>query len=124
METGRRQRRKAFGRPIGQFQAIQHSLSRMQIRIEEARWITYRAAWLQTTGLPAESAALAAKVAATEAAVQVTSDAMRIFASYGVAEDADVQRYFRDARLGVFSPISNEMALNLIARKLGLPKSY
>ena len=62
--------------------------------------------------------------AATEAAPQVTSDAMRIFASYGVAADYDVQRYFRDSRLGLFSPISNEMTLNIIARSLGLPKSY
>jgi acyl-CoA dehydrogenase len=116
--------RHAFGRPIGQFQAIQHYVARMSVVIEQARWVTYRAAWLQTTGLPSELAALQAKVAATEMAAQVTSDALRIFASYGVAAEYDVQRYFRDARLGLFSPISNEMALNVIAQQLGLPKSY
>jgi len=116
--------RHAFGRPIGQFQAIQHYLARMHVSIEQSRWLMYRAAWLQDHADSGQAVALEAKVAATEAAVQVTSDALRIFASYGVSAECDVQRYFRDARLGLFSPITNEMALNTIGQKLGLPRCY
>jgi len=49
---------------------------------------------------------------------------MRILAGYGFVEESPMARYFRDARLQVFSPISNEMARNLIGERLGLPKSY
>jgi alkylation response protein AidB-like acyl-CoA dehydrogenase len=49
---------------------------------------------------------------------------MRVMAAHGLAMESDMQRHFRDARLQTFSPISNEMALNVIAEHLGLPRSY
>jgi acyl-CoA dehydrogenase len=49
---------------------------------------------------------------------------MRILAGHGLVEESPMERYFRDARLGPFSPISNEMTRNFIGERLGLPKSY
>lgn len=116
--------RNAFGRPIGAFQHMQRYISDMAVNLEQARLLLYKAAWLDSQGEPAVLECNMAKFACTETAAQVASDAMRLFASAGYAAESDVQRYFRDARLGLFSPVSNEMIRNLICQQLGLPKSY
>lgn len=116
--------REAFGRPIGQFQAIQHYLADMAIKIEAARLLIYKAAWLRTNGLPCDLEAHIAKVFSTEAASEVATRGMDILAGHGFVADYDAQRHFRDARQYTFGPISNEMARNYIAQKLGMPRSY
>ena len=65
-----------------------------------------------------------AKLACTEVAVRATDRGMRILAGHGLVEESPMERLFRDARLGLFSPISNEMTKNFIGERLGLPKSY
>ncbi len=65
-----------------------------------------------------------AKLFAAEAAIRVTDRAMRVLAAHGLVEESPAERLFRDARLGPFSPVSNEMARNFIAERLGLPRSY
>lgn len=116
--------REAFGKPIGQFQAIQHRIANMAAEIECARWQVYRAAWLQANGRPCGYEATMAKMTASEVAYRSASTGMHIMAGQGYLMEQDMQRYFRDARLGTFSPVSNDMARNFIAETLGLPRSY
>lgn len=116
--------RTAFERPIGQFQAIQHYLADMATGIEQARLLVQKASWLLDEGRPCSMEAAMANVAAGELAVSVTDKGMRILAGHGMTEDSPMERYLRDSRLQVFSPISNEMGRNTIGEMLGLPRSY
>jgi len=116
--------RVAFGRTIGQFQAIQGYITTMATEIELARLITYKAAWLQSKNKDCSLEASMAKMYASDCAVRVTDLGMRIMAGYGYTMEYDMQRYFRDARQYVFAPITNEMSKNFIAEKYGFPKSY
>jgi len=116
--------RTAFGKPIGQFQALQHWLADMAIEIEMGRLMTYKAAWLFSRNQPCHFEAAAAKVCTSEIAVKTTTNAMELFAGAGVIMDSDIQRYFRDARQFTFAPISNEMARNFIGELMGLPRSF
>ncbi len=116
--------REAFGRPIGGFQAVQHSLSDVATELEQIRLVTMKAAWLKSKGRPCSTEAAMAKLAATETAIRATDRCMRVLAGYGLVEESPMERLFRDARLGPFSPISNEMVRNLIGEQLGLPRSY
>ena len=65
-----------------------------------------------------------AKLAASETAVRATDRGMRVLGGYGLVEASPMERLFRDARLGPFSPISNEMVRNFVGERLGLPRSY
>lgn len=116
--------RHAFGRPIGGFQALQHQLAETATEVEQARLLLYKAAGMQSDGLECSTEAAMAKLACTETAVRATDRGMRILAGYGLVEESPMERLFRDARLGPFSPISNEMTKNFIGERLGLPKSY
>ncbi len=116
--------RHAFGRPIGAFQAVQHPLAETATELEQIRLLTAKAAWLQSQGLDCATEAAMAKLAATEAASRATDRGMRVLGGYGLVEESPMERLFRDARLGPFSPISNEMAKNFVGERLGLPRSY
>lgn len=116
--------RTAFGRSIGQFQAVQHPLAEVATDLEQIRLITYKAAWMQSNGLECSKEAAMAKLAATEAAIRATDKCMRVLGGYGLVEESPLERLFRDARLGPFSPISNEMVKNFVGERLGLPRSY
>jgi acyl-CoA dehydrogenase len=116
--------RTAFGRPIGAFQAVQHPIAEIATDLEHARTVTMKAAWLMANGRECSKEAAMAKLFASEAAVRSTDRGMRVLAGYGLVEESPMERLFRDARLGPFSPISNEMARNFIGQRLGLPRSY
>lgn len=116
--------REAFGRPIGQYQAIQHKIADTALELELARLITYKAAWLLDAGKPCHMEAAMAKLYSSEMAFRAGTRGLDVFAGYGVTLEYDMQRYFRDSRQCTFSPISNEMSRNFIAEQLGLPKSY
>jgi len=116
--------RTAFGRPIGAFQAVQHPLANVATELEQIRLLTYKAAWLQSNGRPCATEAAMAKLAAVETAIRATDRGMRVLAGHGLVEETPMERLFRDCRLGPFSPISNEMVLNFIGERLGLPRSY
>jgi alkylation response protein AidB-like acyl-CoA dehydrogenase len=116
--------REAFGRPIGQFQAIQHKIADSAIELELARLITYKAAWLLEQNKNCMFEAAMAKLYSSEMAFRAATRGLDIFAGYGVTSECDMQRYFRDSRQATFSPISNEMIRNFVAENLGLPKSY
>jgi acyl-CoA dehydrogenase len=116
--------RKAFGKPIGQFQAIQHKIADTALELELAKLITYKAASLLEKGQPCYLEAAMAKLFSTEMAFKAATRGLDILAGYGVTLEYDMQRYFRDSRQATFSPISNEMIRNFIAERFGLPKSY
>jgi len=116
--------RLAFGKPIGQFQVLQHWLADMAVEIEMGRLMTYKAAWLSSEGQPCHFEATAAKAWTSEIAVKTTTNAMELFAGAGVMMEYDIQRYFRDARQFTFAPISNEMSRNFLGELLGLPRSF
>ncbi len=116
--------RTAFGRPIGQFQSLQHYLADMAIDIEQSRLLVQKAAWLLQEGRPCSLEAAMAKVSVAEMLIRTTDKGMRILAGHGFTDDSPMERYLRDARLQPFSPMSNEMGRNTIGEMLGLPRSY
>ncbi len=116
--------RQAFGRSIGAFQAVQHPLAEIATELEQIRLLTAKAAWLQSNGRECATEAAMAKLAATETAIRATDRCMRVLAGYGLVEESPLERLFRDCRLGPFSPISNEMVMNFIGERMGLPRSY
>ena len=116
--------RQAFGRPIGQFQALQHELARTRTDIELATLITYKAAWLQSLGRECGTEANMAKFVAANAACQAADRGMQVLGGYCYSMEFDMQRYWRDSRLYRIAPITDEMVLNFIGEQIGLPRSF
>lgn len=116
--------RHAFGRPIGQFQILQHYLADIAIARKQIELMVDNAAWLQSTGRDAHQETTMVKVAAADAAVHAADKGIQILGGMGYSAETDMQRYWRDARLWQIGPITNEMARNVIAEQLGLPRSF
>jgi len=112
------QPRKAFGGPIAKIQAVQFKLAEMERRIQCARLLVRRAAWLKDTGQPYTRAASMAKLYASEAASWVTSAAVQVHGGYGYVKDYPVERYFRDARVTEIYEGTSEIQRLVIARSL------
>jgi alkylation response protein AidB-like acyl-CoA dehydrogenase len=119
------QEREAFGAPIGALQAVQHPIADSVTDLSAARALTAVAVRAIEAG-DADAAALSAmsKMAAAEATARIVDRGMRAMGAMGLAEETPMQMYFRDARLQLFSPISNEMVRNVLGESLGLPRSY
>ncbi len=118
------QQRHAFGGPISRFQILQHYLADMYINIENARNLTYKAAWLCDQGQPYHLEATMAKLVASEGALHAGRFGAEIMGGYGICHEYPMQRYLRDAYQLQFSPISNEMSKNMLMQFQGLPKSW
>lgn len=116
--------RVAFDRPIGQFQSVANMLVEMSVGIEQARLLTYRAAWLQSQSKPCGPEATMAVMVASKMVSKVADDGIQVLGGLGLSYEADMQRYWRDTRQLRIGPISNEMAANYLASTMGLPKSY
>jgi len=110
--------RKQFGRPIGEFQAVQFMLADMALRTDAARMLTYRAAWLKDHGHPYKKEASMAKLYASEAATWVTTKAVQVHGGYGYIKDYPVERMFRDAKLCEIGEGTSEIQRLVIAREL------
>ncbi|MCR4314806.1 MAG: acyl-CoA dehydrogenase family protein [Planctomycetes bacterium] len=110
--------RKQFGKPIGQFQAIQTYLAEMRTQLEAARHLTYFAAWRSDMGMPKDDHASMAKLFASEAALDICDKACRIFASYGFAKEYPVERYYRDARFLILGGGTSEILKVNIAKSM------
>ena len=116
--------RQAFGRPIGQFQAVQHQLAVAGTAAEAAWLLTLEAARNDAEGRPTDVVSSMAKYASARAAVVATDTGMDIFAGAGLDTSLPIQRYLRDARLYSFAPLNNNTTLNMIGERwLGLPRS-
>ncbi len=110
--------RQQFGQPIANFQAIQFMLADMAIKIETARLIVWKAAWLADQGLPHSKESSMAKAYATDIAMQVTTDAVQIFGGYGYTREFLVEKYMRDAKLMQIYEGTNQIQRLVIARHL------
>jgi butyryl-CoA dehydrogenase len=111
--------RKAFGKSISEFQAIQWMLADMQTEIEAARVLTYQAAWMREQH-PERAGALAsrAKLYASEMVNRVAYKAVQIHGSAGYSRESDVERMYRDARVISIYEGTSEIQRTVIARDL------
>lgn len=112
------QRRKAFGVPIAEHQAIQLKLAEMGTKIEAARLLTMSAAKKRDAGERVDLTAGMAKLYASEICGEVAMEAMRIHGGAGYTKDLSVERYYRDAPLMIIGEGTNEMQKLVIARRL------
>jgi butyryl-CoA dehydrogenase len=110
--------RRAFGKSISEFQAIQWMIADMQTELEAARQLTYHAAWLKDSGKPMGSAASKAKLYASEMANRVAYKAVQIHGSVGYSRETDVERMYRDARVIPIYEGTSEVQRMIIARDL------
>jgi alkylation response protein AidB-like acyl-CoA dehydrogenase len=108
--------RTAFGKPLIEHQAIQFKLADMWKDIEAAKLLIYKAAWLISKGEPSPPLSSAAKLFATETAVKATYEAVQIFGGYGYSKEYDIERYYRDARVGTIYEGTSEAQRIVIAR--------
>ena len=91
--------RKQFGRNLGAFQGLQWMIAEMDTKIEAARHLVYKAAWLKQNKLPYTVDAARAKLFAAEVAMEVTTKAVQIHGGYGYTKDYPVERMMRDAKI-------------------------
>ena len=115
---------EAFGGPISRFQILQGYLADMLINLENARNLTYKAAWLADQGRPYHVEATMAKLVAAEGALHAGRYGVEILGGYGICSEYPMQRFLRDSLLIQFAPISNEMSKNILMQFQGLPKSW
>ena len=92
-------KRKAFGSPIAKKQAIAFMLADMKAKIDAARLLVWRAAWMLDQGLPMNKEASIAKLLAADMAMDVTTDAVQILGGAGYMKDEPVEKWMRDAKI-------------------------
>jgi alkylation response protein AidB-like acyl-CoA dehydrogenase len=112
--------RQQFGKPIGKNQAIQWMLVDMATEIEAARFLVYRAAFMEDQGLRFTKEASMAKMFASEMAMRATIKAIQIFGGAGYTREYPVERYYRDIKLCMIGEGTSEVQRMVIARQLGL----
>jgi alkylation response protein AidB-like acyl-CoA dehydrogenase len=112
--------REAFGRPIGQNQAIAFKIARMEARAHAARTAYYDAAARMLAGLPFKKEAAIAKLVSSEAAMDNARDATQVHGGYGFMNEYPVARHYRDSKILEIGEGTSEVQLMLVARELGL----
>jgi acyl-CoA dehydrogenase len=110
--------RKAFGQPIGEFQAVQFMLADMAKDIEAGRLLTHQSAWMLDQGRPASKQSAMAKCFATDSAMRATVDAVQIFGGNGYTKEYPVEKLMRDAKLMQIYEGTNQIQRIVIAREL------
>ncbi len=110
--------RRQFGQPIAEFQAIQWKLADNATRIEAARLLTYRAAYLRDQGARTTRESSTAKLFASEVAVRAADDCVQIHGGYGFVKDYPAEKYFRDVKLLTIGEGTSEIQRLVIARQL------
>jgi alkylation response protein AidB-like acyl-CoA dehydrogenase len=111
--------RRAFGQPIGKFQAIQAKLADMSTEIEAGRLLVYKAARLKDAGRDFSLTAAQAKLKTGRLAVRATEEAVQIHGGYGYIEEYPVCRFYRDAKILTIGEGTDEVQQMVIARALG-----
>jgi acyl-CoA dehydrogenase len=110
--------RVQFGKPIAAQQAIQFMLADMAIKVDAARILCWKAAWLHDNELPSTKESAIAKCFAGDTAMQVTTDAVQIHGGYGYMKDYPVEKYMRDAKLHQIYEGTNQIQRLVISRQL------
>ncbi len=114
--------RRQFGKPIGEFQAIQWKLADTATRIEAARLLTYRAAYLKDQNRRTTLDSAMAKLYASETAVRAAEECVQIHGGYGFVKDYPAEKFFRDVKLTTIGEGTSEIQRVVIAREiLSLP---
>jgi alkylation response protein AidB-like acyl-CoA dehydrogenase len=108
--------RRAFGKPIGEFQLISAKLADMATELRAAQLMTYDAAAQVDAGAGVTTTAAMAKLFATESCARIVDETTRIYGSYGFAMEYPAQRYFRDARFLLYGGGTSEILRGLIGR--------
>src|SRR6056297_2450571 len=113
------QEREQFGRPISDFQAIEHKLAEMRTQTEAARTITRKSAWsVENRDEQLTALASMAKEFASRVAVEVADEAVQIHGGAGYVNDFDVERFYRDAKITQIYEGTTEIQKNIIAREM------
>lgn len=110
--------RKAFGKEIAQHQAIQFKLADMEVEIEAARLLCYKAAWLKDSHLDYILAAATAKLFTSEVAMKTTIEAVQVHGGYGYVKEYHVERLMRDAKITQIYEGTSEIQRLVIAREI------
>jgi hypothetical protein len=110
--------RRAFGKTISSFGAIQWKLADNATRIEAARLMTYRAAYLKDQGVRTTRESAMAKLYASEIAVKAADDGVQIHGGYGFVKDYPAEKFFRDVKLTTIGEGTSEIQRLVIARQL------
>ncbi len=110
--------RKQFGKPLSYFQITQFKLADMAMKIELARNMVYKAAWLKDQGRPFGKEASMAKLYATEMAMEVCDEAIQLHGGYGYMREYEVERFLRDAKLLEIGEGTSEVQKMVIARHI------
>jgi acyl-CoA dehydrogenase len=117
--------RTVFGNPIGANQGVQFPISRAYVQVRAAGLVRDKAAWLFDNQKSCGEEANSAKLLASEAAWAAANACLDTFGGYGFTRDFDVERKFRETRLYMTAPVTNNMVLNFISQNvLGMPRSY
>lgn len=111
--------RKQFGKTLSEFQITQFKLADMAMKIELARTMVHKAAWLKDQGRPFSKEASMCKLYASEIAMEVASEAIQIHGGYGYMKEYEVERYMRDAKLLEIGEGTSEVQRMVIARLIG-----
>ncbi len=112
--------RRQFGQPIGKYQSVANRIAEMKVRLETARLLLYKVAWLNKIGKPAVMEAAMAKLYISECFVSSSTDAIRTYGGYGYMTELEVERDMRDAVGGTLYSGTSDIQRMIIARWLGL----
>jgi alkylation response protein AidB-like acyl-CoA dehydrogenase len=110
--------RKQFGKPIAEFQAVQHQIARAAIDLEAAKLTVYNAARLRDAGRPFLTEAAICKLYSSEAAERISSLAVNLFGGNGFVKEYPVEKFFRDAKIGQIYEGTSNLQLQTIAKQL------
>jgi len=110
--------RQQFGKPIGDFQAVQFQLAQAATDLEAGRLLVYNAARLRDAGKPYTKEAAMAKLFSSQAAEKVTSLCVELFGGYGYTKEYPVEKFYRDAKIGTIYEGTSNMQLQTIAKML------
>jgi alkylation response protein AidB-like acyl-CoA dehydrogenase len=110
--------RRAFGKEIARHQAIAFKLSDMAVKVENARNLCLKSAWLKDQGKPYSVASAMAKQYAADIAMEVTTEAVQIFGGYGYVKEYHVERLMREAKLTQIYEGTSEVQKIVISRGL------
>jgi len=111
--------RKQFGKPIAQFQVNAFKLADMATKIELARNLLYKGAWLKSNNQPYAKEAAMAKLYCSEIAREVADEAVQLHGGYGLMKDYDIERFYRDQRLLQIGEGTSEIQRMVISRYIG-----
>jgi len=110
--------RKQFGKPLSAFQGLQWMMAELDVKVEAAKLLVYKAAWNKDNGLPYSVEAARAKLCASEVAMEVTTKAVQIFGGYGYTKEYPVERMMRDAKITEIYEGTSQVQKMVIAANL------